>query len=224
MRILIAEDSRSLQRSLRVALRKSGYAVDVADDGNTAGWLAGSNPYDLILLDLMLPQRNGLDLLQQWKKEGRETPVLILTALNSVDDRVTGLKTGADDYLTKPFALEELLARIEALLRRNHGARTPRRHIGNLSIDTASRTAEIAGKRIDLLPREYALLEYLTARPGTLVARTEIESHLYDENTEIFSNAIDSAICTLRKKLAAPEQTVFIRTRKGQGYILDVQA
>lgn len=222
MRILIAEDSLSLQRSLRVALRKTGYAVDVADDGESARWLADSNPYDVIILDLMLPKLNGWDLLHRWRESGNETPVLILTALNAVDDRVRGLKSGADDYLTKPFALEELLARVEALLRRKSGDRNPRRQIGNLFLDTTSRTVELAGRHIHLLPREYALLEFLTTRPGIPVTRTEIESHLYDENTDIFSNTIDSAICTLRKKLAVSGQTVFIRTRKGLGYVLEV--
>lgn len=222
MRILIAEDSLSLQNSLRVAFRKTGYAVDVADDGESAHWLADSNPYDVIILDLMLPKLNGWDLLHRWRESGNETPVLILTALNAVDDRVKGLKSGAGDYLTKPFALEELLARVEALLRRKSGDRNPRRQIGNLFLDTTSRTVELAGRHIHLLPREYALLEFLTARPGIPVTRTEIESHLYDENTDIFSNAIDSAICTLRKKLTVPEQTVFIRTRKGIGYVLEV--
>jgi len=224
MRLLIAEDSLSLQRSLRVALRKTGYAVDVADDGESARWLADSNPCDVIILDLMLPKLNGWDLLRLWRESGNETPVLILTALNAVDDRVRGLKSGADDYLTKPFALEELLARVEALLRRKSGDRNPRRQIGNLFLDTTSRTVELAGRHIHLLPREYALLEFLTARPGIPVTRTEIESHLYDENTDIFSNTIDSAICTLRKKLTVPEQTVFIRTRKGIGYVLEVSS
>lgn len=224
MRILIAEDSLSLQRSLQIALHKTGYAVDVADDGETARWQAESNPYDLIILDLMLPKLSGLDLLHHLRDQGQETPVLILTALDAIDDRVKGLKTGADDYLTKPFALEELLARVEALLRRKRGVRNPQMHVGNLSIDTSSRTVERNGQRIDLLPREYALLEYLTTRSGTLVTRTEIESHLYDENREIFSNAIDSAVCSLRKKLAGSDQTVFIRTRKGLGYVLEVQS
>lgn len=223
MRILIAEDSRPLLRSLRIALRKTGYAVDVAEDGEAALWLAESNPYDLIILDLMLPKLNGLDILHRLRDHGQETPVLILTALDSIDDRVKGLKTGADDYLTKPFALEELLARVEALLRRKRGMRNPNLHVGNLSIDTSSRTVECSGQQIDLQPREYALLEYLISRTDDLVTRTEIEKHLYDENTEVFSNAIDSAICTLRKKLASPGQTVFIRTRKGLGYVLEVR-
>ena len=223
MRILIAEDSRPLLRSLQITLRKTGYAVDVAEDGESALWLAESNPYDLILLDLMLPKLNGLDLLHRLREHGQETPVLILTALDAIDDRVKGLKTGADDYLTKPFALEELLARVEALLRRKRGMRNPNLHVGNLSIDTSGRTVECNGQQMDLQPREYALLEYLISRADDLVTRTEIEKHLYDENTEVFSNAIDSAICTLRKKLAVPGQTVFIRTRKGLGYILEVR-
>ncbi|MEI8206258.1 MAG: response regulator transcription factor [Kiritimatiellales bacterium] len=223
MRILIAEDSRSLLRSLRIALRKTGYAVDIAEDGEAALWLAESNPYDVILLDLMLPKINGLELLQRWRKQGKETPVLILTAMDAVEDRVKGLKTGADDYLTKPFALEELLARVEALLRRKHGTRNPQLRLGNLSIDTVNRTVELSGQPVSLQPREYALLAYLASRPGTLITRTEIEEHLYDEDTEVFSNAVNSAICTLRKKLTEPSQTIFIRTRPGLGYTLEVQ-
>ncbi|MCU0857702.1 MAG: response regulator transcription factor [Pontiellaceae bacterium] len=223
MRILIAEDSRSLLRSLQTALRKTGYAVDAAEDGEAACWLAESNPYDVILLDLMLPKLSGLELLHRLRNTGNQTPVLILTALDAVDDRVKGLKTGADDYLTKPFALEELLARVEALLRRKHGTRSPHLRLGNLTIHTASHTAELGGRQLSLQPREYALLEYLTSRPGTLVTRTDIEAHLYDENSEVFSNTIDSAICMLRKKMTVPNQEVFIRTRKGLGYVLEVQ-
>ena len=223
MRILIAEDSRPLLRSLRIALRKNGYAIDTAEDGETALWQAESTPYDLIILDLMLPKLNGLDLLHRLRDHGQETPVLILTALDAIDDRVKGLKTGADDYLTKPFALEELLARAEALLSRKRGMRNPNLHVGNLSIDTSVRTVECSGRQMDLQPREYALLEYLISRADDLVTRTEIEAHFYDENTEVFSNAIDSAICTLRKKLTVPGQTVFIRTRKGLGYVLEVR-
>lgn len=223
MRVLVVEDSKSLRQSLRLALRKAGYAVDVAEEGETGLWLAESNPYDVIILDLMLPKVDGLTILHRLRDQGRETPVLILTALDAINDRVKGLRTGADDYLTKPFALEELLARVEALLRRKRNARNPRLRVGDLVMDTANRTLEQGGRRIELTPREYALLEFLASRPGDVVTRTEIEEHLYDENTELFSNTIDSAICTLRKKLAAPDQKAIIRTRKGMGYVLEVR-
>lgn len=222
MRILVAEDSLSLQRSLRVALRKTGYAVDVASEGESALWMAESTPYDAIVLDLMLPKLSGLELLRRLRAQENDTPVLILTALGAVEDRVTGLQTGADDYLSKPFALEELLARVAALLRRKRGVRSPVLRAGNLTVDTAGCTVECAGRKLDLQPREYGLLEYFVSRPDVLITRTEIEEHLYDENTDVFSNVIDSAICTLRKKLAVPDQQVFIRTRKGMGYVLEV--
>jgi DNA-binding response OmpR family regulator len=224
MRILIAEDSLSLQQSLRVALRKTGYAVDLASEGETALWMAESNPYDAIILDLMLPRLSGLVLLRRLREQGCETPILILTALGAVEDRVKGLKIGADDYLPKPFALEELLARVAALLRRKRGVRSPVLRAGNLAVDTTGRTVDCAGQKIDLQPREYVVLEYFASRPDVLITRTEIEEHLYDANTDVFSNVIDSVICTLRKKLATPDQQVFIRTRKGMGYVLEVSS
>jgi len=221
MKILIVEDSRVLQNSLQIALRKAGYAVDVADEGETGLWMAESNSYDEIILDLMLPKINGLTILKRLREKGNETPVLILSALDAVDDRVKGLRCGADDYLTKPFALEELLARVETLLRRGRNNRNPVMTVGDLEIDTGAKTVKKDGRNISLRPREYSLLEYLASRTGAVVSRSEIEEHLYDEQTDLFSNTVDSAICNLRKAIASENQQTFIRTRKGMGYILE---
>src|SRR2546425_5343330 len=164
MRILVIEDSERLRRSLAVGLRKSGYAVDLAADGAQGLWSAQSNSYDVIVLDLMLPEVDGLSVLQTLRRKEIDSPVLILTARDSVEDRVRGLKLGADDYLVKPFAFDELLARIGALTRRKHGVRSPQIVIGDLQVDTAARTVRRSGELIDLPPREYALLEYLALR------------------------------------------------------------
>jgi len=221
MRILVVEDSARLQRTLAVALRKSGYAVDTAGDGEEGLWLAESNDYDLIVLDLMLPKRDGLSVLKELRRQGREIHVLLLTARDTVQDRVEGLQTGADDYLVKPFALEELLARVAALCRRAYGTKQSRVTIADLEIDFGSRTATRAQQRIELTAREFQLLEYLARRRGEVVSRTEIETHIYDSQVDPTSNVVDSAICLLRKKLArSPDSAALIHTRRGLGYVL----
>src|SRR3954451_13167927 len=184
MRVLLVEDSERLQRSLGTGLRKSGFAVDVAGDGTNGLWFARSNDYDVIVLDLMLPGMDGLTVLRELRAAGRDTHVLVLTARDAVEDRVIGLSAGADDYLVKPFAFEELVARIRALARRRHGAKNPVLTVGELKIDTAARTATTSGRAVELSPREYALLEYLALRHGSVVSRTEIESHIYDDRAE----------------------------------------
>jgi DNA-binding response OmpR family regulator len=165
MRVLFVEDSDRLQRSVTSGLRHSGYAVDVAGNGPEGLWYAQSNDYDVIVLDLMLPGMGGLDLLQKLRDGGRDTHVLILTAKDTVEDRVRGLRQGADDYLVKPFALDELLARVDALSRRRHGVKNPRIKLGGLEMDTSARTVSRGSSAIDLTPREYSLLEYLAVRP-----------------------------------------------------------
>jgi DNA-binding response OmpR family regulator len=202
------------------ALRKSRYAVDVTGDGAEGLWYAESNSYDVIILDLMLPVMDGLTILDRLRKQGRPAPVLILTARDTVDDRVRGLQAGADDYLIKPFALEELLARVHALCRRRYRQPAPRLTIGDLEINTAARTAKRGRQTLELSPREYRLLEYLACRAGEVVSRTEIWEHIYDEQTEPMSNAVDSAICTLRKKLDLPGLKPLLWTRRGMGYAL----
>jgi DNA-binding response OmpR family regulator len=221
MRVLIVEDSPRLQRSLGTALRKSGYAVDTAGDGEEGLWLAQSHDYDVIVLDVMLPKRSGLEVLAEMRRAGRNTHVLLLTARDTVADRVQGLRAGADDYLVKPFALEELLARVQALCRRAYGTKQSRLVIADLVIDTLARQVSRGSQPIELPAREYLLLEYLAQRRGQVVSRTEIEAHIYDGQVDPMSNVVDSAICNLRKKLAAGGDAPLIHTRRGLGYVLD---
>lgn len=217
MRVLFVEDSRILQRTVAAALRKSGYAVDVTGDGNEGLWFAQSHPYDVIILDRMLPGMDGMTILQRLRQQGMSTQVLMLTARDTVDDRVTGLQMGADDYLIKPFALDELLARVQALCRRHYLKKSPRLRVADLEVDTATRTATRNGRPIELTAREYRLLEYLASRACEVVSRADIWAHVYDENTEPMSNAVDSAICILRKKIEPP---ALLHTRRGLGYVL----
>ncbi len=221
MRILIVEDSVRLQRSLSSALRKTGYAVDVAGDGEEGLWLAGSHDYDVIILDIMLPKRDGLSVLAELRRRGQIVHVLLLTARDTILDRVEGLQAGADDYLVKPFALEELLARVQALGRRTYGTKQPRLQVGALEIDTLARCARRAGQTVDLTAREYLLLEYLSRRRGEVVSRAEIEAHIYDEQVDPMSNVVDSAICSLRKKISSAGEPPLIHTRRGLGYVLE---
>lgn len=223
MRVLLVEDSPRLQRSVGTALRRSGYAVDVAGDGDDGLWQAESNDFDAIVLDVMLPKRNGLDVLRTLRAKGRSTHVLILTARDAVADRVAGLEAGADDYLVKPFALEELLARVQALCRRAYNTKRPRLVVADLEIDPGARSVRRGTQPVELTAREYQLLEYLTRRRGEVVTRTEIEAHIYDGNVDPMSNVVDSAVCVLRKKLAvSPASVPLIHTRRGHGYVLDV--
>lgn len=219
MRILIVEDSNRLQTYLAKGLRRRGYAVDVVSDGEEGLFLAETGDFDVIVLDLMLPKRDGLSLLRELRAKGCSTHVLILTAKDTVDDRVKGLSEGADDYLVKPFAFEELVARIETLVRRSYGIKKPRLIYGDLEIDLAKRTVVRAGSELEMRPREYALLEYLALRQGEVVPRAEIELHIYDERVEPMSNVVDSAICSLRKLIDTPGKGSLIQTRRGMGYI-----
>jgi DNA-binding response OmpR family regulator len=220
MRVLLVEDSVRLQAAVARGLRRSGYAVDTTGNGEEGLWMAASSEYDVVVLDLMLPGLDGLTVLRRLREQGRGTHVLILTARDAVDDRVRGLREGADDYLVKPFALEELLARVQALCRRGYQRKNPRIEIDDLSIDTGTRTARRRGQPIELTAREFTLLEYLALRQGQVVSRTEIEAHLYPDSAELMSNVVDSAICTLRKKITPPGSAPLIHTRRGMGYVL----
>lgn len=239
MRILIVEDSTILRDSLAQGLREAGYAVDAAADGKRGLIHAQTTDYDVIVLDWMLPEIDGVTLLaryRDWANEkkvpGGGAAVLMLTAKDTLDDKVRGLTSGADDYLVKPFSFRELLARVQALTRRRHGARSPVLRVGPLSIDTSTKTAHIsrgaqgrAGSTVplDLSPREYALLVYLATHAGKPVPRTELEEHLYDDRSQVLSNAIDSAVSALRAKLSAAGGTraaELIRTRRKVGYVL----
>lgn len=222
MRVLLVEDSPRLRQSIATAMRRNAIALDTAADGEEGLWMAESTDYDVIVLDLMLPKLDGLSILRKLRDAEAKTPVLLLTAKDTVDDRVTGLNSGADDYLTKPFALEELIARVNALYRRKYQQPTAHIQLGNLVIDTTTKTVKgEGGGEVRLNPREYALLEFLALRRDTLVSRTEIEAHIYDGNVDPMSNVVDSAICVLRRKLAEAEASPLIRTRRGLGYILE---
>ena len=220
MRVLLVEDSERLRHSIGTGLRRAGYAVDTTGDGEEGLWYALGNEYDVIVLDLMLPKLDGLSLLCRLRESGKDTHVLILTARDTVEDRVLGLRTGSDDYLVKPFAFDELLARVEALVRRAHGVKRPVIRVGDLEIDPAARAVKRSGAAIDLPPREFALLEYLAVRQGSVVTRAEVEAHVYDEHAEPMSNVVDAAIYALRKKIDRPGGQSLIHTRRGIGYVL----
>lgn len=213
-----------LQMSVGRALRKAGYALDVTDNGEDGLWQAEANDYDVIVLDIMLPKLDGLSLLRQLRQKSKGTHVLLLTARDTVEDRVQGLQLGADDYLVKPFALEELLARIEALCRRAYGSKQTRFVIADLEIDTAAKEVFRAGNLVRLKPREYLLLEYLARRSGQVVTRGEIEAHIYDDSVDPMSNVVESAVCSLRKKISAPNPAPLIHTRHGLGYVLKAES
>ncbi len=221
MRVLVVEDSRRLRETIGLALRKSGYAVDVAPDGNDGLWMAQSHRYDAVILDIMLPGLDGLSVLRQLRKEGNDTPILFLTARDTIHDRVAGLRSGADDYIVKPFELEELLARVESLCRRSYQKASPVIRVYDLALDTSAKSVRRGGRLVDLTAREYALIEYLALRHGHVVSRTEIEEHIYDDQVSPMSNVVDSTVCSLRKKIAVtPDSRPLIHTRRGQGYVL----
>ena len=222
MRVLYVEDSQHLQKPVMKALKASGYAVDAASDGEAGLWQAQSHDYDVLVLDIMLPGLSGLEILDALRSENNDTPILILTAKDTVGDRVNGLRKGADDYLVKPFALEELLARVEALSRRRYQKRTPKIAIADLELDSSARTAIRSGRPLDLAPRQFSLLEYLMLREGQVVSRTEIEEHIYDDLISPMSNVIDSAVCALRKSISvSPRSKPLIHTSRGHGYIME---
>jgi len=220
MRLLIIEDYRPLQQSLEKGLREAGFAVDVAGDGQEGLWYAMGDDYDVIILDLMLPKINGLDILRKLRTADRKNHVLILTAKDAVEDRVAGLNLGADDYLVKPFAFEELLARIRALIRRRYVAKNPCIDIDDLRINLTDRKVWRDEKEIQLTPREYALLEYLALKANQTVSRTEIWEHVYEFNSDASSNVVDVYIGYLRKKIERTGKPAMIRTVRGRGYIL----
>lgn len=223
MRVLLVEDSQRLQKSVGKALRKSGYALDTSGDGEGGLWLAESNDYDAIILDIMLPKMDGLALLRRLRRQGRRTPILLLTAKDTVEDRVSGLQMGADDYLVKPFALEELLARVQVLCRHRYDSKSNHLVIADLKIDLTAHAAMRAGQPLDLTAREFRLLEYLAMRRGHIVTRSEIETHIYNDSVDLLSNVVDSAICSLRRKMEPPGSPPLIHTRRGLGYTLKEQ-
>lgn len=224
MRLLIIEDYRPLQQSLIKGLREAGFAVDATGDGQEGLWYASSNDYDVIILDLMLPGLDGLSILKKLRAKGRKSHVLILTAKDTLQDRVTGLDLGADDYLVKPFAFEELLARVRALLRRSYVQKNPRIEIKDLRIDLTTQKVWRGREEIQLTLREYALLEYLSMRQGQTVSRTDIWEHVYEFNSTASSNVVDVYIGYLRKKIEEPGKPPIIHTVRGRGYLLEAEA
>jgi two-component system copper resistance phosphate regulon response regulator CusR len=220
MRILLVEDDAVIASSLSKGLREEAYAVDVATDGDAAVYQAAINPYDAIVLDVMLPKRDGFAVCRELRQRGLTTPVLMLTARDAVRDRITGLDTGADDYLTKPFGFGELLARLRALLRRGPALAPAVLCVADLELDTRAQRATRAGREVPLTTREYALLEFLARNAGRVVGRAEISDHVWDDNYDPVSNLIESYINRLRKKLDAPGLRPLIHTRRGAGYVL----
>lgn len=224
MRVLLVEDSVNLQQTIGTALRRSGYALDVSGDGEDGLWRSEQNEYDAIVLDIMLPKLDGLTLLRRLRQHGKSTHILLLTARDKVEDRVQGLRSGADDYLIKPFALEELLARVEALCRRAYGSKQNQLVVADLEIDTAAKKVWRAGQLVKLKPSEFHVLEYLAFRRGQVVTQSEIEAHLYNDDAEPMSNVVESILSSLRRKLCELNPAPIIHTRRGMGYVLEAQA
>jgi len=220
MHLLVIEDYPPLQQSLTKGLHEAGFAVDSTRDGQEGLWYAMGNEYDVIILDLMLPGVDGLEILKKIRSKGRKVHVLILTAKDTVQDRVIGLDLGADDYLVKPFAFEELLARVRALVRRSYRQKNPRITIKDLRIDLTTQRVYRGREEIQLTPREYALLEYLAMRAGQMVSRSDIWQHVYEFNSTASSNVVDVYIGYLRKKIERPKKPTLIHTVRGRGYLL----
>jgi len=221
MRLLIVEDEPEAARLLADGLREMAYAVDVAYDGVTAIEKAYCNSYDLIILDLMLPGKDGYAVCRELRAAGNTLPVLMLTAQDQVDKKIRGLDSGADDYLTKPFDLGELGARVRALLRRGPALRDPILRVADLELDTRRRSARRAGRAIELTAKEYALLEFLVRQRGQVVGRAEISEHVWDERFDPFSKVIEVYIQRLRRKVDSVGTVPLIHTRRGEGYLLD---
>ena len=217
----MVEDDPTLREFLMQGLKEAGYAVDGAEDGEKGLDLALHTPYDAAVMDVMLPLRDGLSLVGELRKRGQRLPVLILSAKQSVDDRVKGLQAGGDDYLVKPFAFSELLARLQALLRRSTAAPEPTRlSLGDLALDLLTREVTRAGRRLELRPREYALLEYLMRNPGRVVTKTAILSHVWNYHFSPGTNVVDVLVSRLREKLDRGFETKMLHTVRGAGYVL----
>jgi two-component system copper resistance phosphate regulon response regulator CusR len=224
MRLLLVEDSDALREALANGLRSVGYVVDAVARGDEGLERAMKDEYDGAILDVMLPGVDGFQIVQHVRAAGRHLPVLILTAKDTVEDRVKGLDLGADDYLVKPFAVEELLARVRSLIRRGKSSPTPTLDVGDVVIDTVTQQATRAGRRLDLTPREYQLLEYLALRAGTVVTRRELEQHLFRAPPTEGSNAVDVLVGRLRRKLSPHGTPDVVHTRRGYGYLMAADA
>lgn len=221
MKILVAEDYGPLRLSISEALREAGFVVEHTADGAEAAWMLNEHDFAVAILDIMLPKRTGLSLLEEIREKDLDMAVLLITARDAIDDRVAGLDMGADDYLVKPFALEEAMARVRALIRRRFGKRSNVIRVGDLEIDTGAKKVSRSGEVIDLTAKEYSLLELLALRTGQVVSRGDVWEQLYDFSFERGnSNVVDVFISNLRKKVDVKGEPSVIQTRRGQGYIL----
>ena len=223
MRLLVVEDDAKLARALQRGLQREGYVVDVADDGDEGLEQASENEYDVVLLDVMLPGRDGFSVCRAMRRKERWAPVLMLTARDQVNDRIRGLDAGADDYLVKPFDFGELLARLRALIRRGPSERAPILEVGDLRVDPASRVVSRAGKEVELTVREFALLHFLARHSGEVVSREQLLEHVWDEAGESSTNVVDVYVGYLRNKLERPFRRKMIRTVRGVGFMLEPQ-
>ncbi|HTQ81104.1 MAG TPA: response regulator transcription factor [Thermoanaerobaculia bacterium] len=220
MRILVVDDDQDLALTLADGLAAEAYAVDLAHDGPTADELASINPYDLVVLDWSIPPPSGIELLRAWRRQGMTMPVLMLTGRTEVADRVSGLDTGADDYLTKPFSFPELLARVRSLLRRRDRPLESELRAGDLVMDRATRRVTVAGELLDLTRQQFALLEYLLRHKDEVVTRTDLADHVWDGSLDSFSNLVDVAVHRLRQKIDGDRDKRLLHTIKGAGYML----
>ena len=220
MRILIVEDEKKISSFIKRGLKEEGYAADIASDGEEGLFLAATNPYDLIILDLMLPKMDGIELCKALREKKIRAPIMMVTALDAVSDKVEGLDCGADDYLTKPFAFEELLARVRALIRKTDGACATMLKVQDLTLDLLSHKVNRQGEIIDLTNKEYSLLEYLMRNAGAVVTRTMISEHVWDINFDTDTNVIDVYINYLRKKIDGNFDKSLIHTVRGRGYTI----
>lgn len=224
MRILVIEDEQALREQLVAALRASGYAVDATGSGREAIYMGNEFPVDVAVLDLGLPDTDGLEVLARWRSAGRTFPVLVLTARSRWKEKVEGLETGADDYLTKPFHIEEVLARLRALVRRSSGWASTTLAAGEIQLDTTSQHVRVGDREIDLTAYEYRLLEYLMLHAGEVVSKSTLAEHLYDEETDRDSNVLEVLVGRLRRKLDPDRSMVPIETLRGRGYRLRMPA
>jgi DNA-binding response OmpR family regulator len=222
MRVLVIEDEHKINRTVCQALREEAYAVDAAFDGEQGEEMALVNTYDLIVLDLMLPKKSGLALCKGLREQGSTTPILMLTARDSLEDRVQGLDSGADDYVVKPFFMDELLARVRALLRRDTSVKTSKLQLADLLVDTSSHRVTRAGNTIEMTSKEYAMLEYFIRNPDQVLTRTMISEHVWDDEFDSLSNIIDVYIRRLRRKIDEGYQPRLLHTIRGSGYLLGI--
>ena len=221
MRLLLVEDDLKIASFILKGLKEAGYAVDHASDGEDGLHLALNEPYDAAIIDVMLPKLDGLTLIEELRRQKVNTPVIILSAKRSVDDRIKGLQTGSDDYLTKPFSFSELLARVQALIRRSSGtAEASRMTLGDLSVDLVKHEVIRSGKKIDLQPREFSLLEYLFRNAGRVLSKTMILEHVWDYSFDPQTNVVDVLVCRLRNKVDRDFPEKIIHTMRGVGYVL----